>query len=74
MEVSRHVLLDRPYQGNGTWIFVAVFCIFVLFRVLQGAREKRNAGRPVDVRTIIAWCLFSLGFCAVALYQLWSHH
>jgi hypothetical protein len=73
MEVSRHALLDRPYQGNGIWIFVGIFSIFLLFRVLLGARQKRKSGQPVDVRTVIAICLFFVVFCAVALFQLLSH-
>ena len=73
MEVSRHVLLDVPYQGNGWWVFVGVFSIVLLIRVLLGFRRKRNAGQPVDVRTVIAACIVFLGFCAVALFQLLTH-
>lgn len=72
-EANRHVILDVPYQGNGWWIFVAAFSIFLLVRVLLGFQRKRNAGRTVDVRTVIAACITFLGFCAIALSQLLSH-
>jgi hypothetical protein len=74
MEVNRHVILDRPYQGDGIWVFFVLFSIFVVVRILLGARRKRNAGQSVDVRTVIVACLFFLGFCALGLFQLLSHH
>jgi hypothetical protein len=31
MEVKQHVLLDRPYQGDGIWIFLWSFHFFSFF-------------------------------------------
>ncbi len=72
-EVNRHVILDVPYQGNGWWAIVGFFSIILLFRVLLGFRRKRNAGQPVNVRTVIAACIVFLGFCAVAIFNVLSH-
>jgi len=74
MEGNQHVVLDLPYQGDGIWIVFVVFSLFLFLRQLLAARRKRNAGQPVNVRALIAGCLISLGFCAVGIYQLWTHH
>ena len=73
MDVNRHVILDRPYQGNGWWIFLGLFSLFLLFRALRGFRQKRDAGRPADARTAIAAVIVFLGFFAVACFQVLTH-
>jgi hypothetical protein len=54
-------------------VFIGVFSVFLLFRVLLGTRRKRKAGHPVDIRAVTAVCLLSLGSCVVALSQVLSH-
>ena len=55
-------------------VFFVVFSIFLIARVLLGARGKRKAGGPVDVRVVNTGCLFYPGFCALGIFQLFSHH
>ena len=67
------MLLDVPYQGNAWWAFLGLGSLVMLFYVLWGARKKRKAGLPIDVRGIIAACIFFLGFFALSLFQVFSH-
>ncbi len=74
MDVKRcGILFSDRYQGNGWWIFFALFSLFILSQILLGVRRKRNAGMPVDSGEIITVCIFCLGFIAVAIFQVLTH-
>ena len=74
MESAGHVVLDLPYQGDGVWASLAILSILVIFGSLLSARRRRNAGEPVDFRAVLARCTVFFVFCAIALFQLVTHH
>jgi hypothetical protein len=73
MESNGHVVLDVPYQGNGWWLILGIGSLFMLYRVLSGARKKRKTGLPIDTPSLIFALVFFLGFFVVALIQVLTH-
>lgn len=67
------MVLNGPYQGNKVWAVFVLGVIFLLFRILWGLREKRNAGVAVDLPGAIFICLVLLGMLAGGIFQIVSH-
>jgi hypothetical protein len=59
-------------QYGGWWVFFAVSLLFLLSQILLGAKRRRTAGFPVDVRAVIV-CIIFLGFVAVAIFRVLTH-
>jgi hypothetical protein len=60
MEVNQHLVLDRPYQGDGIRIVFVVFSLYMIARLTLAARRKRKASEPVNARAVTAGCLVFL--------------
>jgi hypothetical protein len=73
VESGRGVLLNTPYQGNEWWMVMGCCSLFLLYHALSDAWSKRKAGLSVDIRAVIAVCIFILAFLKLAVSQVMTH-
>jgi len=66
-------MFARAYQGNMWWVGLGLLSLCMLWQVLWNATHKRNAGLPVEVRSVVGGSLVCLSLLALSIFQVLTH-